>query len=58
MRWAVRLAELDAPPHHIVTKSTEAVDLARELTVENALETGAEWLLQFVLTDVRGRESE
>jgi len=51
MRWAVRLAELDAPPHHIVTKSTAAVDLARELTVENALETGAEWLL-FLDSDV------
>lgn len=51
MRWAVRLSELDAPPHRIVTKSTAAVDLARELTVEDALETGAEWLL-FLDSDV------
>jgi hypothetical protein len=51
MRWAIRLATLDMPPHHIVTKSTAAIDLAREQTVEDALETGAEWLL-FVDSDV------
>ena len=49
MRWAVRLAELSAPPHRIVTKSTAGIDLAlwvverewgREVAfeVENALE--------------------
>jgi hypothetical protein len=51
MRWAVRLAELDAPPHHIVTKSTAAVDLARELAVEDALDVDPEWLL-FLDSDV------
>lgn len=45
MRWAVTLATLDAPPHHIVTKSNAALDLSRELAVEDALEGGAEWLL-------------
>jgi hypothetical protein len=51
MRWAVRLSELQTPGHSIVTKSTAAVDLARELTVEDALQTGAEWLL-FLDSDV------
>jgi hypothetical protein len=51
MRWAVRLATLDMPPHHIVTKSTAAIDLARERTVEDALETDPEWLL-FLDSDV------
>lgn len=51
MRWAVRLATLDMPPHHIVTKSTGAIDLARERTVEDALETEPEWLL-FLDSDV------
>jgi hypothetical protein len=51
MRWAVRLATLDMPPHHIVTKSTAAIDFARERTVEDALETGSEWLL-FLDSDV------
>lgn len=51
MRWAVRLSELQAPPHHIVTKSNAAVDLSRELVVEDALDTGAEWLL-FLDSDV------
>lgn len=45
MRWAVRLSELQTPPHRIVTKSTAAIDLARELTIEDALEMGVEWLL-------------
>ena len=40
MRWAVRLATLDITPHHIVTKSTAAIDLAREQTGEDALATG------------------
>lgn len=51
MRWAVRLATLDMPPHHIVTKSTAAVDRARELTVEDALAADVEWLL-FLDSDV------
>lgn len=51
MRWAVRLSELRTPGHAIVTKSTAAVDLARELTVEDALESNPDWLL-FLDSDV------
>jgi hypothetical protein len=51
MRWAIALATLDMPHHHIVTKSTAAIDLARELTVEDALDTNPEWLL-FLDSDV------
>lgn len=51
MRWAIRLATLDIPPHYIVTKSTAAIDLAREQTVEDALELDPEWLL-FLDSDV------
>jgi len=51
MRWAVRLAELSAPPHRIVTKSTAGIDLARELTVEDALATDPDYLL-FLDSDV------
>jgi len=51
MRWAIRLATLDMPNHHIVSKSPAAVDLARELTVEDALAAGSEWLL-FLDSDV------
>lgn len=51
MRWAIRLATMNAPPHHLVTKSTAAVDLARELTVEDALQHSPEWLL-FLDSDV------
>jgi len=51
MRWAVRLATLELPPHIIVTKSTAAIDRARELTVEDALNADPEWLL-FLDSDV------
>lgn len=51
MRWAIRLVELDIPPSAIVTKSTAAIDLARELTVEDALEEDPEWFL-FLDSDV------
>lgn len=51
MRWAIKLATLDMPHHHIVAKSTAAIDRAREQTVVDALETGAEWLL-FLDSDV------
>lgn len=51
MRWAVRLSELRMPPHAIVSKSTAAIDRARELTVEDALELDPEWLL-FIDSDV------
>lgn len=51
MRWAVRLATLELPPHYIVTKSTGAIDLAREQTIEDALEHDPEWLL-FLDSDV------
>lgn len=51
MRWAIRLATLEMPPHHIVTKSTGALDLAREQTVEDALQTDPEWIF-FVDSDV------
>jgi len=51
MRWAIRLATLDMPPHHIVTKSVAALDLARERTVEDALDANPEWLL-FLDSDV------
>lgn len=51
MRWAVRLSELRTPPHTIVTRSTAAVDLARELTVEDGLESEPKWLL-FLDADV------
>jgi hypothetical protein len=51
MQWAIRLATLDAPHHHIVTKSNAAVDLARELAVEDALEAAPEWVL-FLDSDV------
>jgi hypothetical protein len=51
MRWAVRLAELEMPQHTMVSKSTAAIDLAREKTVEDALETDPEWIL-FMDSDV------
>jgi len=51
MRWAVRLSELEMPPHTIVTKSTGAIDLAREKTVEDALRTDPDWIL-FMDSDV------
>jgi len=51
MRWAVSLATLEMPPHHIVTKSNAAVDQSRELTVEDALEANPEWIL-FLDSDV------
>jgi hypothetical protein len=51
MRWAIRLTELQMPPHSIVSKSTAAIDLAREMTVEDALEVDPEWIL-FMDSDV------
>jgi len=51
MRWAVRLATLEMPHHHIVTKSTGAIDMAREKTVQDALPADPEWLL-FLDSDV------
>ena len=51
MRWAVRLSELEMPPHTIVSKSTAAVDFAREMTVEDALETDPDYVM-FVDSDV------
>jgi len=51
MRWAIRLSELQMPPHTIVAKRTAAIDLAREQTVEDALEADPEWIL-FMDSDV------
>lgn len=51
MRWAVRLSELEMPPHTIVSKSTAAIDLAREMTVEDALETDPDYVM-FIDSDV------
>jgi hypothetical protein len=51
MRWAVRLAELEIPPASIVSKSTGALDLAREETVQDALEVDPEWIL-FLDSDI------
>lgn len=51
MRWAIRLSELQMPPTTMVAKSTAAIDLAREKTVETALEADPEWIL-FLDSDV------
>ncbi len=51
MRWAIRFATLDLPSHHVVARSTAALDLARERTVEDALSAGVDWLL-FLDSDV------
>jgi|AntRauTorcE11898_2_1112593.scaffolds.fasta_scaffold16891_1 hypothetical protein len=51
MRWAIRLSELQMPPHTIVAKRTAAIDLAREQTVEDALVSDPEWIL-FMDSDV------
>lgn len=50
-KWATTLASLRLPDHIISSKSTAALDLAREQTVENALENEPEWLL-FLDSDI------
>jgi len=51
MRWAVRLSELRMPPHTINSKSTAAIDQAREQSVVDALRSDPEWIL-FLDSDV------
>lgn len=43
--WATNFASLRLPDHIISSKSTAAIDLAREQTIKNALENSPEWLL-------------
>jgi hypothetical protein len=49
--WAIRLSELQLPQSTIVAKSTGALDLARQKTVEEALQVDPDWFL-FLDSDV------
>lgn len=49
--WAVKLSTLRLPSHLISSRQIAALDLARQQTVENILESDAEWIL-FLDSDV------
>lgn len=43
--WATMLASLHLPDHIISSKSTASIDLAREKSIENAMQHDPEWIL-------------
>lgn len=42
--WAVNFASLNLPPHLVISESVAAIDLAREMAVEKALDAEVEWI--------------